>query len=180
MKRLLSKSEKEKARQRTKRWRANNPEKYRELNRKMAARLRRNPEKYRELNRKMAARRLRLNPDKVRAYARRWWAKQDAIKSNQSIARRLRNRMYSAMKGCKRLHLHELLVCSLKELREHLEAQFKPGMSWNNYGPNWHIDHIVPCASFDLSSPDQQRRCFHYTNLQPLWAAENISKNDRI
>ena len=59
----------------------------------------------------------------------------------------------------------------------HLEAQFKPGMTWDNYGlKGWHVDHIRPCASFDLRDPEQQRRCFHYTNLQPLWAEENLKK----
>jgi hypothetical protein len=48
-------------------------------------------------------------------------------------------------------------------------------MSWSNYG-KWHVDHIKSCASFDLSKEDEQRKCFHYTNLQPLWAEENLSK----
>ena len=52
-------------------------------------------------------------------------------------------------------------------------------MSWDNYGIHgWHIDHIRPCASFDLTDPEQQRQCFHYPNLQPLWAFDNLSKND--
>ena len=59
----------------------------------------------------------------------------------------------------------------------YLEAQFTEGMSWNS---NIHIDHIVPCASFDLSDPEQQRRCFHYTNLQVLWWRENLEKSDKI
>jgi DNA/RNA endonuclease G (NUC1) len=54
-------------------------------------------------------------------------------------------------------------------------------MNWENYGKNgWHIDHIIPCASFDLTDPKQQKNCFHYTNLQPLWAADNIRKSDKI
>jgi hypothetical protein len=65
----------------------------------------------------------------------------------------------------------------VEQLRQHLEAQFTDGMSWDNYGRDgWHIDHIRPCASFDLTDPEQQRQCFHYTNLQPLWAADNIRK----
>lgn len=72
----------------------------------------------------------------------------------------------------------ELVGCSLDELKQHLEKQFKIGMDWNNYGA-WHIDHIQPCASFDLSKPEEQNKCFHYTNLQPLWAKENMSKGGK-
>ena len=62
----------------------------------------------------------------------------------------------------------------------HLEALFQPGMTWDNHAiDGWHIDHIRPCTSFDLTDPEQQRQCFHYTNLQPLWAFDNISKSDK-
>lgn len=72
-----------------------------------------------------------------------------------------------------------LLCCSVYELIQHLEKQFVHGMSWENYG-EWHIDHIKPCASFDLSKKKQQKICFHYTNLQPLWAEDNLRKSDKI
>jgi len=68
-----------------------------------------------------------------------------------------------------------LIGCSPAKLRFYLETLFKPGMSWENYG-EWHIDHIRPCASFDLMDPEQQAICFHYTNLQPLWATDNHKK----
>lgn len=71
----------------------------------------------------------------------------------------------------------DLLGCSVATLSNHLEIQFTEGMVWDNHG-EWHIDHIRPCASFDLSDPEQQRMCFHYTNLQPLWKFDNLSKND--
>jgi hypothetical protein len=61
----------------------------------------------------------------------------------------------------------------------HLEKQFKPGMTKENHGL-WHIDHVLPCSSFDLTKPEEQAKCFHYTNLQPLWASENLSKGNRI
>jgi hypothetical protein len=51
-------------------------------------------------------------------------------------------------------------------------------MSWENYG-KWHIDHIIPCSSFNLSLPEEQRNCFHYSNLQPLWAKDNIFKANK-
>jgi len=69
----------------------------------------------------------------------------------------------------------ELIGCSAEELVAHLEAQFTEGMTWENYG-EWHVDHVRPCASFDLTDPAQQRQCFHHTNLQPLWAEENLTK----
>ena len=73
-----------------------------------------------------------------------------------------------------------LLGCSIEVARFHLECQFTKGMSWDNYGYNgWHIDHIRPCASFDLTDSEQQKQCFHYTNLQPLWAEDNLKKGDK-
>jgi len=75
----------------------------------------------------------------------------------------------------------ELIGCSINELRKYLESKFKDGMSWSNYGMHgWHIDHIKPCDSFDLKDPLQQKECFHYSNLQPLWALENILKSNKI
>lgn len=54
-------------------------------------------------------------------------------------------------------------------------------MNWGNHGlEGWHIDHIIPCNAFDLSDESQQKKCFHFSNLQPLWAFENLSKGDRI
>lgn len=74
----------------------------------------------------------------------------------------------------------DLLGCSYAELVTYIEKLFVEGMSWDNYGPTgWHIDHIKPCASFDLTNQDEQRKCFHYTNLQPLWAVDNLSKGAR-
>jgi len=75
----------------------------------------------------------------------------------------------------------KLLGCTIPELRKHLENQFAPGMSWDNWARGgWHIDHIIPCASFDLSDPKQQRKCFNYKNLQPLWALDNLKKGARL
>jgi hypothetical protein len=68
-----------------------------------------------------------------------------------------------------------MLGCTIEELWKHLESKFKPGMTKENHG-KWHVDHIIPCAIFDLSKPEEQIKCFHYTNLQPLWAIDNIRK----
>ena len=73
----------------------------------------------------------------------------------------------------------KIIGCTIEFLKEHLEKQFRQGMSWANRHL-WHIDHKQPCAAFDLTDPKQQRACFHYTNLQPLWAMENIKKGERL
>ena len=74
----------------------------------------------------------------------------------------------------------KLLGCTINELKIHLEKQFKRGMTWENYGKKgWHIDHIIPCASFNLTNMKQREECFHYTNLQPLWWWENLSKGKK-
>lgn len=92
----------------------------------------------------------------------------------------LRNRLFYALKGNPKVSTTMKLVgCSIETLKNHLELRFKPGMNWNNYG-QWHIDHIKPCAKFDLSKPKEQRACFHYMNLQPLWAKENLQKSDKF
>lgn len=71
----------------------------------------------------------------------------------------------------------EILNCSLDYLKQHISTQFLPEMSWDNHGEIWEIDHIKPCASFDLTDIEQQKECFHYTNLQPLFKTTEIAKN---
>lgn len=91
----------------------------------------------------------------------------------------MRARLNQALNGNPKVSTTMKLVgCSIDKLKQHLESKFKQGMSWNNYG-KWHIDHIRPCASFDLSKASEQRKCFHYTNLQPLWAKENLMKHTK-
>lgn len=80
----------------------------------------------------------------------------------------------------------ELIGCSVGKLKAHLKSKFYlrnngDKMTWENKGLfGWHIDHIRPCADFDLTDPEQQKECFHYTNLQPLWAEDNLSKSDKL
>ncbi len=90
----------------------------------------------------------------------------------------VRARFALALKRCaveKSIASLDLVGCSLPELKEHIEQQFAPGMTWANHG-EWHVDHIRPCNSFDLSDPAQQAECFHFTNLRPLWAADNLAR----
>ena len=119
------------------------------------------------------------HPEKVRARKRRRLAERRASDPVFRMSLNLRTRVGLALHGtCKSARTLDLLGCTVEELLVHLEAQFKPGMTWENYGPKgWHVDHIRPCASFDLADPEQQRQCFHFTNLQPLWAEENFKKS---
>ena len=68
--------------------------------------------------------------------------------------------------------------CSLEKLRIHLESTFVEGMSWDNYGSRWHIDHKLPCAAFNQKNPVELSACWYYKNLQALWADDNIRKKD--
>jgi hypothetical protein len=113
-------------------------------------------------------------------YRRVLWRQNNKIESR--LANRLRRRFEKAFKHRKTSRIcAELTGTSVAALRVHLEAQFKPGMSWENYGfEGWHIDHIRPVCSFQLTDPAQQRACFHYTNLQPLWKNENLAKGKKF
>ena len=70
-------------------------------------------------------------------------------------------------------------IPSIEWFWKYIQSKFKPGMTVENQG-KWHIDHILPCSAFDLRCPVQQLACFHYSNLQPLWAKDNIRKRDKI
>jgi len=95
------------------------------------------------------------------------------------LACNLRKRVSNALDGrTKSAPTLALLGCSVDKCRAHLERQFVDGMSWANRTA-WHVDHIRPVASYDLSDPLQQRACFHYSNLQPLWARDNLVKGAR-
>ena len=97
---------------------------------------------------------------------------------NFRITKSLRVRLYQALKhNSKSADTISLLGCSLDELVLHIETLFSDGMTWDNYG-EWHIDHIRPCASFNLMDVEQQRECFNWKNLQPLWAEDNFAKKD--
>jgi hypothetical protein len=92
----------------------------------------------------------------------------------------MRGRLRAALKAqytTKRSKTMGLLGCTLEELKAHLEQRFLEGMTWENHGSVWHIDHIRPMASYDLSEEAQLREAMHYSNLQPLYACENVRKS---
>jgi hypothetical protein len=116
------------------------------------------------------------NRDRYRAYWRKA-LKKKLTDPNKKLRHYIRCRIGDLLKG--QIKSSEstlkLLGCSIEECWIHLESKFQPGMTRDNYG-KWHVDHIRPCSSFDLTDPEQQKICFHYTNLQPLWAIDNIKK----
>jgi len=160
-----------------------------------------NPEKFK----KYQAKYRNNNLNKVREASRKWamenkekgiqWAKNNKEKINKAkkqyyyshpnviIASALRTRVLSAFRSqnaVKSKKTLELVGCSIEYLKKHLENQFTPGMNWNNRGfYGWHIDHIKPLSLFDLKDTNQQKIAFHYSNLQPLWAKDNLAKKNK-
>jgi len=120
--------------------------------------------------------------DAQRKYMRDYMAGRAASDPEFKLKGVLRARVRAAIRnsgGTKSHGTMQLVGCTVENLRQHLEQQFTDGMSWDNHG-DWHVDHIMPCAAFDLTDEDQQRVCFNYTNLQPLWASDNMSKGAKV
>jgi hypothetical protein len=119
-----------------------------------------------------------INKNKIRE------KKKEKRKTNPSyrLILNLRRRTLLALKGqSKSANTMILLgVTNLEFLWDHLESTFKPGMTRENHGKVWHVDHILPCANFDLSKHEEQLKCFHYSNLQALFVHENLSKGSKI
>ncbi len=120
------------------------------------------------------------NGNKIRGYHREYIKSHKQTDVNFKLACNLRIRISQALKNnYKSKSTTELLGCSIEELKNWLESQFQEGMSWSNYG-EWHLDHVYPCAKFNLEQPYEQKICFNWFNLSPLWARENIQKSDKI
>tara|TARA_R100001591_G_scaffold93266_1_gene99110 strand:- start:25 stop:1308 length:1284 start_codon:yes stop_codon:yes gene_type:complete len=123
--------------------------------------------------------------EKCRKSVRKWQKKQPKD-TNYNISNALRRSIIGALKRQqirKHRKTEELLGTDRETARKHIESLFQPGMNWKNHGlghGKWHIDHIIPCASFDLKCPVQQLACCHYKNLQPLWAIDNIKKGAKL
>ena len=125
------------------------------------------------------------NPERVAAFNKKYQIKRQeaaverrAISPNARLAHVLRARLNHALKGKARFgSAVRDLGCSLDDMRLKLENQFEPGMSWDNWG-EWHIDHIRPLSSFNLEDRKELLQAVNFQNLMPLWAKENLSKND--
>ena len=112
------------------------------------------------------------NTDRVRSYEQN----RRASDINYRIAYNLRRRLQKLVTRKTGSAVRDL-GCSIEEFHEYIEAQFQSGMTWENWGQNgWHLDHIKPLSAFDLTDREQVLEVCHYTNLQPLWAKENLRK----
>ncbi|MEK6884935.1 MAG: hypothetical protein AABY22_35215 [Nanoarchaeota archaeon] len=136
-----------------------------------------NKEKRNEYNRNYKKKNRKL----VSEYAKEYCKKRKKTDINFRLLCNLRNRIrYAIIGNIKSNSTISLLGCSPEEVKNYLQKKFKTEMNWLNYGSYWEIDHIVPCSFFNLSLEEQQRKCFHYTNLQPLTVHENRVKQDKI
>lgn len=165
-------NDKPKHKARQKAWAEANPDKIRAASERYRT-------KYPERMRASAAKWLKNNPDSRLAWSRARYKADPGFR----LKRQLRHRLWSALKNqlAKKFnHTFDLVGCSVEFLIEYLEARFKLGMTWENYGPVWEVDHHIPCAKFDLTKPEQQAVCFHYTNLRPLFKSENRKKRCKL
>lgn len=125
----------------------------------------------------------KLNIDKKREYRRNSQAKKLSTNTEYRILKNLRSRIRFALlkyDTCKSDTTKSLLGCDILTFRSYIESKFQSGMSWENYGRfGWHIDHIKACKHFNLSKPQEQRICFNYKNLQPLWWEDNLKKGTK-
>ncbi len=160
---------KESIKSNSKNYRIDNKEKYQKYN-----------QEYFQHHKENIKKKNKLNSKKIREHRRKHYNKRKSDNKFRILIN-MRNRMSKAIKRkYKCSNTTELISCSIEDLKSHLEQQFSEGMTWDNYGARgWHIDHIKPCAAFDLTDQEQQRECFHYTNLQPLWESENCAKGAR-
>lgn len=168
-------------------WRKNNPEKIKaklesnkeKIKDQRIARYNKNPKKFCEAVREYS----KKNRDKINIRMKRVHAAKNKVDLTYTLTRLLRGRIASAIrdKAVKSKRTMELTGCDMPTLLSHIENLFTDGMNWTNMGmKGWHIDHKVPCSSFDMTDVEQQKICFNYKNLQPLWWYVNLTKGNKI
>ena len=157
-----------------KQWRLENPEKIKSITQRSR---KKNRKQRAEYNKQWRAR----NIEKSRNYHSTWKAVRNLESPHYRTLCRLRARIHKKLKTRKKANTLDLCGTTIGTIMNHLESQFRDGMTWENQGyKGWHIDHIQPCSSFDLTDSKHQKKCFHYTNLQPLWWWENLNKSNKI
>jgi hypothetical protein len=122
------------------------------------------------------------NKDKLNEYHREWKKNKRiediTYKLKENVSRRIRCELNTLLEKGKNQRTVDYLGCSIEHLKQYLEGRFEIGMNWNNYGQVWHIDHIIPCASWNFNKQFDSLCCWNYRNLQPMWALANKSKGD--
>jgi hypothetical protein len=122
------------------------------------------------------------NPEKVRVLSKQSRDKL-LMTARGKLSQRMRNGMIKSLHGTKnRHHWEDLVDFTVEQLKEHIERQLLPGMTWENYGPVWHVDHKIPIAAFNFTAPGDLdfKKCWALKNLQPMWAKENWSKGAKL
>ena len=123
------------------------------------------------------------NPENYRAAQNKSHRKRMADVSYRLLAA-IRRRLYKLLRGVnKSKSTQELLGCAIEEFKIYIESKWESEMTWENYGTGegkWSLDHIIPCALFDFTKSEHRKRCFHFSNIQPMWSTTNSSKHDKI
>jgi hypothetical protein len=117
------------------------------------------------------------NPEKMREKYK---------KQGNNVNRRIRNSIHQYIRAIFQKNTREktyntftYIGCDIQFFKNWLEFQFSDGMTWDNYG-EWHMDHVIPCSTFDLSNDNEIKECFNWKNYQPLWKKDNLVKSNKI
>ena len=132
--------------------------------------------KWREENKEYNKKYYEKNKERIREYQKNRLKTDSLFKLSYNLRRRT-YKAFKAKRWLKNSSNIKMLGCDLQTANEHIEKQFKGGMTWDNHG-DWHIDHIIPLAS--ANTKEELMKLCHYTNLQPLWAEENLSKSNKF
>ncbi len=124
---------------------------------------------------------IKRNPEKRRQIMRTNKKRRYHTELKYKLVQNIRNRMGGLFKKTPSTNTLKLLGCSVEEYKAYLESKFLSGMNWQNHKHNgWHIDHIVPIDSFDLTKEEEIKKAFHFSNTQPLWSTDNFKKKDKL
>lgn len=177
----------------TKRWRKNNKEKVKLQKQKYLKKYSQKNldrgRKYRENNQEKNLARIKNWRENNKEYSINYYQENKSkITKQQSERKKIdilfklsslhRSKLNKILGSNKNTTTFEIIGCTPQQLKEHLETQFKCGMSWDNHGLfGWHIDHIIPLSS--AKTEEELYQLCHYTNLQPLWAKDNLRKSNK-
>ena len=171
----------ERVRDRSRRYESKNKEKVKVKNRRVKANQRINNPDAIKTNRSVY---YKNNIKKILAGNRTYVNKRKKIDINFKLTLNLRARLNIAIRSKQKAgSAIKDLGCSVDEFKIHLEKQWKPGMSWNNYGiklGQWSIDHVYPLSRFDLTDRKQLLKACNYANLQPMWHLDNMKKGNKV